>query len=188
MVGKLRASHLLGLLLCASTGFGCGDETRADSSRDTDAALDGEAQTSADGAVSDDADSALDASSSADATVVDAAQSDATTPDAGPADASKPDAAPPPPCTVQVPTECPDPPVRYEHVAPIILERCGSCHYTGNNLGYWPIDSYKHATDWFDIIPPVLANCTMPPPEANLPVPKQDAELILAWFACGHPL
>ena len=85
------------------------------------------------------------------------------------------------------PTACPSPAPKYADVEPIFKKRCVTCHVTGNKNGYWPLDDYTHVTDWFDTIASNLAACTMPPPDANAPIPREESELILTWLKCGYP-
>jgi hypothetical protein len=92
------------------------------------------------------------------------------------------------PCTVELPTECPDPPPRYPDVSPIFKQRCATagCH-SPDWTGPWPLDSYGHIADWADTIRDMLAQCTMPPPEAGTPLPNEESEKILTWIKCKTP-
>lgn len=89
-------------------------------------------------------------------------------------------------CTVEPPTECPDPPPRYADVSPIFKKRCASCHVS-EWTGPWPLDTYSHIADWADTIRDMLVHCTMPPPEAGTPLPNEESEQILTWIKCNTP-
>ena len=89
-------------------------------------------------------------------------------------------------CTVKPPTECPDPAPRFADVAPIFKERCNSCH-NSEWTGPWPLDTYSHVADWADVVRAHLIDCSMPPPEAGMPLPDEESLKILSWIRCGTP-
>jgi hypothetical protein len=89
-------------------------------------------------------------------------------------------------CTITAPTVCPDPAPRWPDVSPIFQNRCVRCH-NGAVGGPWPLMQYQHAVDWFDIIRSMLLDCTMPPPEAMIPMPDEERTAILTWILCGVP-
>jgi hypothetical protein len=93
---------------------------------------------------------------------------------------------PPPPCTIEAVTSCPEPAPRYADVAPIFKQRCASCH-VANWSGPWPLDTYQHVADWADVVRDMVRTCTMPPPEAGMPLPNEEAEQILTWIRCNTP-
>lgn len=88
-------------------------------------------------------------------------------------------------CTVTAPTECPDPVPTYADVEPIFVQRCQTCH--DGRSGQWPLTSYRHVADWHEEIKGEMYACSMPPKEAQLPMPVEERELILAWLLCGFP-
>jgi hypothetical protein len=127
--------------------------------------------------------SALDASVSAlDAGLLDArtAAQDARAPapDASLASAS---------CATYAPTSCPSPAPRYADVEPIFRERCVICH-SPRWTGPWPLDAYQHVSDWQDDIRSAMLDCSMPPPDAGVPVPTAERMQILTWIRCGLPM
>ena len=69
-------------------------------------------------------------------------------------------------CETPAPTACPTPSPTFGDVEPIIETHCLECHY-GEPEGPWPLTSYEHVVDWFDIIRASMLRCTMPPPEAS---------------------
>ena len=86
-------------------------------------------------------------------------------------------------CRLEAPTACPEPPVRYADIAPIVERRCLSCH---NGQGpNWSLIGYQHVADWQDTIRSAMLDCTMPPGEANLPMTVEERMTILAWIRCG---
>jgi hypothetical protein len=86
-------------------------------------------------------------------------------------------------CRLDPPTSCPEPPVRYADVAPIVERRCLVCH---NGRGpHWPLTSYGHVADWQDTIRAAMLDCSMPPAEAALPMPLEERIALLHWVRCG---
>jgi uncharacterized membrane protein len=86
-----------------------------------------------------------------------------------------------------VPATCPDPPLHYSDVSPIIERRCLSCHY-GAVAGPWPLTTYQDVADWQLLIHDDLILCTMPPPESPTGLTSDERQAILSWIACGVPL
>ena len=41
--------------------------------------------------------------------------------------------------------------------------------------------------DWADSIRIELLGCTMPPPDAGIPITTDERNLILSWIRCGTP-
>jgi len=89
-------------------------------------------------------------------------------------------------CEVQAPTTCPDPPVRYGDVSAIFSRRCASCHYGAVN-GPWPLLTYSHAADWYDVIRSYMLDCLMPPPGSGVTMPVEERIALLTWIFCGVP-
>lgn len=87
---------------------------------------------------------------------------------------------------VTAPSECPEPAPRYADVAPIILERCASCH-TGASGGPWPLDTYVRVTAWASSVQSDLLHCTMPPADSGVVMAEGERELISSWLACDYP-
>jgi hypothetical protein len=87
-------------------------------------------------------------------------------------------------CTVEAPTVCPDPPPHYPDIQPIIQRACVPCHQ-GLPGGNWPLLQYSHVADWQDIIRAQMLACTMPPPDAGVPISDEEREAILTWIRCG---
>jgi hypothetical protein len=87
-------------------------------------------------------------------------------------------------CEVTAPTVCPDPPLRYADVSDIFGQRCAPCHYGAVN-GPWPLLTYKHAADWYDVIRGYMLDCTMPPPESGMTMTIHERVALLTWIFCG---
>lgn len=100
--------------------------------------------------------------------------SDAATADAGPFV-----------CTVVAPTSCTDPDLRYSDVEPIVEDKCQPCH--DGTQQQWPLTTYNHLADWFDLVPPEVANCRMPPEPLQRSISDEERVILLTWFACGFP-
>lgn len=90
-------------------------------------------------------------------------------------------------CNVTAPISCPTPAPTYATVAPIFKERCVVCHAPSWG-GPWPLDSYRHIADWKDDIRAHLLLCTMPPPEARIPMTRDERMTILTWIRCNLPM
>ncbi|MGQ0505800.1 MAG: hypothetical protein ACT4TC_10830 [Myxococcaceae bacterium] len=83
-----------------------------------------------------------------------------------------------------MPTECPNPPVRYADLAPLISERCSVCH-TGEVGAPWPLSDYHSVADWQDSLRDLIRSCDMPPPESGIPLSLEERALFLHWITCG---
>jgi hypothetical protein len=90
-------------------------------------------------------------------------------------------------CHVEPPTECPEPPPRYADVQPIFHERCGGDCHTGAPGSEWPLDTYGHVADWYDVIRDELRDCSMPPLDAGVSITTEERQVILTWILCGFP-
>lgn len=89
-------------------------------------------------------------------------------------------------CQVIPPTACPQPALRYPDIAPIVQERCVPCHY-GMVDGPWPLLTYNHLADWYDVTAVFVGNCAMPPPDAGVPITTEERAALLTWLRCGFP-
>ena len=89
------------------------------------------------------------------------------------------------PCKVSAPTTCPQPALRYSDVQPIFQQRCVGCH--SGLTEQWPLTDYPHVASWYDIIQAQLLSCTMPPPDAGVPITNAERMKILTWLHCGFP-
>jgi hypothetical protein len=103
------------------------------------------------------------------------------------ADAAVDGALPADSCNVAAPTECPTPAPTYATVAPIFKERCVVCH-SPTWSGPWPLDSYRHISDWKEDVRSMLLLCTMPPPDAGVPMTREERLTILTWIRCNMPM
>lgn len=89
-------------------------------------------------------------------------------------------------CNVPSPTTCPAPAPRYADVSPIFQNRCVGCH-AGAPGGPWSLADYGHVADWQDTIRSNLRDCSMPPPDAGVPMALEERTTILTWIRCGLP-
>ena len=87
-------------------------------------------------------------------------------------------------CTVEAPTACPDPAPHYPDIQPIIQRTCVPCH-NGMVGGPWPLLQYSHVADWQDVIRAFVLDCSMPPPDAGVPMSDEERTAILTWILCG---
>lgn len=111
-------------------------------------------------------------------------------PDGGPGDASTPDdtdtGAIPLECDTVAPTECNDPGISYaDDIAPILAARCIPCH--DGSAEQWPLTSYTHVVDWRPDIRTRMLDCSMPPPDAGIPITLAERQRILDWIRCDAP-
>jgi hypothetical protein len=90
-------------------------------------------------------------------------------------------------CTVVTPTDCAEPvPTYTEVIAPIFERRCVTCH-SGEENGPWPLTSYQHAADWWDIVRDQLLHCSMPPADSGVRMTTEERTTVLKWVRCGFP-
>ncbi|HTO98633.1 MAG TPA: hypothetical protein VMK66_16400 [Myxococcales bacterium] len=88
-------------------------------------------------------------------------------------------------CNPSPVTSCPQTALRYPDVQPIIQRRCLGCH--SGLTEQWPLTDYDHVASWFDIIPPELLACRMPPADAGMGMTDEERTTILTWLHCGFP-
>ena len=89
------------------------------------------------------------------------------------------------------PTSCPTPRVTFDHVKPIFQAQCvGPCHngvtpdpnIPGATL--WPLIEQQHIEDWQDTIRALMADCSMPPPDAGVPMTIEERRAIIEFTRC----
>ena len=99
-------------------------------------------------------------------------------------------------CLTAPPTTCPTPRVTYEMVQPIMQARCVSVCHNGTTPdpnpnpitpNIWPLASYKDITDWNDTIRSSMADCSMPPADAGVPVTVEERKAIIEFIRCEYP-
>jgi hypothetical protein len=93
---------------------------------------------------------------------------------------------PPSSCSGPAPTSCPDPAPHYPDVAPVFERRCVICH-AGAPGGPWSLGDYGHVADWQDTIRANLRDCSMPTPDAGVPITMEERTALLTWIRCGLP-
>jgi hypothetical protein len=94
-------------------------------------------------------------------------------------------------CVTEAPTACPNPPVNYSDVAPIFQKRCvDACHNDRtpdpNNLNtpIWGFTDFEHVVTWKATIRAEVFACSMPPPDAGIPVTIEERRAILEFLRC----
>jgi hypothetical protein len=89
------------------------------------------------------------------------------------------------------PTTCPTPRVTFDDVKPIFQARCVSAchngvtpdpHIPGATL--WPLIERMHILDWQDSVRAMMADCSMPPPDAGVPMTIEDRRAIIEFIRC----
>jgi hypothetical protein len=86
-------------------------------------------------------------------------------------------------------TVCPTPTVNYDNVKPIFQARCVSVCHNGvtkdpDGSPIWPLTEQKHFADWQDTVRSTIADCSMPPPDAGVPVTIEERRAILEFVKC----
>jgi hypothetical protein len=99
-------------------------------------------------------------------------------PKPGPADGGEPFE-----CTVSAPTSCEQPQLRWVDVQPVVQKNCGPCHDGSGDQ--WPLNSYTDVADWADTVRDWVADCSMPPQDAGIPMTDAEKLVILDWLRCG---
>jgi len=79
---------------------------------------------------------------------------------------------------------------------PIMQARCVSVCHNGTTPdpnpnpitpNIWPLASYKDITDWNDTIRSSMADCSMPPADAGVPVTVEERKAIIEFIRCEYP-
>jgi hypothetical protein len=96
-------------------------------------------------------------------------------------------------CVDGGPTACPTPPVTYSKVQPIFQARCVSLCHNGTTPDptmpgtIWGFPDYEHVFSWYDTIRASVIDCSMPPPDAGVPLTVEERWAILEFIRCGLP-
>jgi hypothetical protein len=123
----------------------------------------------------------------------------------GQVDPSDPDPTGPDDTThdVTVPTVPPDPdgaPTWYQDIAPLVADRCGSCHRVGGQ-GPFSVETYEEAVPWGPAMAAAIADGTMPPFYAvsdagctprlgwleDISLSDAEKQLVYDWVAADMP-
>jgi hypothetical protein len=70
--------------------------------------------------------------------------------------------------------------------APIIMQRCATCHYAGNNRSRYVFAAHDDVSDARQTVLSRIYSCVMPPEEAP-PLDAEERSVLLAWLVCGAP-
>lgn len=71
-------------------------------------------------------------------------------------------------------------------VAPIIEQRCATCHYPGNTQSGDVFDDYAAVYSRRQTALTRVYSCVMPP-EGAAPLTLDERRALLQWFVCGAP-
>jgi hypothetical protein len=91
----------------------------------------------------------------------------------------------------EVPVACPTPPVTFANVESTFQARCVSaCHngvtpdpnIPGGTL--WPLVEREHILQWEDAVRAFMADCSMPPPDAGIPMTIEERKAIIEFLRC----
>jgi hypothetical protein len=69
---------------------------------------------------------------------------------------------------------------------PIILERCATCHYEGNNRSRYVFSEREDVSGARQTVLTRIYSCVMPP-EGAPPLTPEERRVLLAWLVCGAP-
>jgi uncharacterized membrane protein len=72
-------------------------------------------------------------------------------------------------------------------VAPIIEQRCATCHYSGNTQSSDVFDDYDDVYSTRQTVLTRVYSCVMPP-EGAASLTLAERRTLLQWFVCGAPL
>jgi hypothetical protein len=84
---------------------------------------------------------------------------------------------------------CPTPPVTYDNLKPLFQARCVNVCHNGvtkdsNGEVIWRLTELKHFDDWQDATRARIADCSMPPPDAGVPLTIEERQAILEFLKC----
>ena len=99
---------------------------------------------------------------------------------------SKPVDPPAPACPELMPATCTDGTLTYAEVAPIVEQRCGSCHNDQPGAP-WPLNTWQTLTGWNTAVQDDLVNCTMPPADGGTGMTNEERAQLVHWLNCGAP-
>lgn len=71
-------------------------------------------------------------------------------------------------------------------VAPIIEQRCATCHFPGNTQSGDVFDEYDDVYSRRQTVLTRVYSCVMPP-EGAAPLTSEQRRTLLSWFVCGAP-
>jgi hypothetical protein len=97
-------------------------------------------------------------------------------------------------CTMMSAVACPNPPVNYGKIQPIVQARCVNVCHNGmtpdpndKTMNIWALTDYRHLKDWESTVREAVGNCSMPPADAGVPVTVEERKAILEFIRCGLP-
>lgn len=92
-------------------------------------------------------------------------------------------------CTPGLPesSACPSSAPSYtDEIAPLVDERCGGCHYSGNRNSKQVLETYEDLHASVSLIEKEVYRCEMPP-EGEPGLSAAERQRFLQWLVCGAP-
>ena len=90
-------------------------------------------------------------------------------------------------CPNDLPGACPSPAPSYQSdVAPVIMQKCVSCHSPGGQSSDRPLQTYAEVFALRTSVLTQVYGCLMPPVGSPQLTPSERAA-ILGWLVCGAP-
>jgi hypothetical protein len=94
----------------------------------------------------------------------------------------------------EVPVACPTAPVTFANVQPIFQARCVSACHNGvtpdpnfPGMTLWPLVERTHILEWHDSVRAMMADCSMPPSDAGVPMTIEERKAIIEFIRCEGP-
>jgi uncharacterized membrane protein len=72
-------------------------------------------------------------------------------------------------------------------IAPLVRERCLSCHFAGNPNSSVVLETQAEIHQRAQLVETQVYRCSMPPPGEATPLAEDERAELLQWLACGTP-
>jgi uncharacterized membrane protein len=72
-------------------------------------------------------------------------------------------------------------------IAPLVRERCLSCHFAGNRNSSVVLETQQELSQRTQLVETQVYRCTMPPPGDAPPLAEAERAELLQWLVCGAP-
>jgi len=72
-------------------------------------------------------------------------------------------------------------------IAPLVKERCLSCHFAGNPNSSVVLETQVEISQRAQLVETQVYRCSMPPPGEATPLADDERAELLQWLVCGAP-
>jgi uncharacterized membrane protein len=72
-------------------------------------------------------------------------------------------------------------------IAPLVRERCLSCHFAGNPNSSVVLETQSELHQRATLVQTQVYRCSMPPPGEAPPLSDEERASLLQWLVCGAP-